>query len=168
MAVILVGIDDEGTSTTQVPARLVLCKSNAVASGTATTLRIFSKSNGNAKIAIYTDNTGVPYTLLGAATIACTANQWNEGSIASADITSGAAYWRGVITDATGVRTLVTATADARIYKDYTYATYSYPATFDSSGFGSSTAAIDCISAYGDPSGGAPATGFMTLNKGFW
>ena len=104
----------------------------ATATGTLIGLEVYSQVAGNIKLAIYSDNGGVPSTRLAYGTIACLTNQWNQLTGLSVSITNGTAYWLCEIADTAGTESFTSSSGSfIRNYKSATYSSYSFASSWD-------------------------------------
>jgi phosphotransferase system IIB component len=90
----LLGADDAAAIGAPANNYLILDKWAAVATGDVTRIRVKCTTTGNVKVALYTDNSGIPGTLIsannaGAAVVA----GWNNITIPSTAVTTGTNYW---------------------------------------------------------------------------
>jgi hypothetical protein len=130
---VILGVDGGGASNSGANY-VTFTRTQAAANYVAHSLRTYSAGAGNIKIALYNGNSTMPTTLITSTSGACSAASYNTFTIADVNIISGNYYWIGAVEDAAGVTTY-DASGATRSYKAATYGTYSYPATFDHSGF---------------------------------
>jgi len=143
------GNDDVGTSA--LSANVVVLIKYAATGGTVNKIRVYSTADGNAKVALYTDSSGTPNSLIASGSGATVANQWNDIAVTPVVLANGTDYWLAMNGDTTGVRTSITLAIAPRKYKTgQTYATWTFPSTFDNTGFTDDTNSLS-ISAYGIP-----------------
>jgi len=143
----LVGTDTPGTSNTAA-GYFELNKFTCGASGTLTEIHIYSRVNGNVKVAIYADSAGEPGALLTANDTghACAASQWNTLDIGDTPVTIGVVYWLALIVQTTGACS-EKAGATPRRYKAAAFSTFTFP---DPAGTGFTADTQDeAISGYG-------------------
>ncbi len=120
---------------------LRLVKYAASGTGQVSEVRVYSKVNGNVKVALYADNSGQPGDLLNASTTStyCTANQWNSISLPETWVTEGSDYWIA-IADESGAGACYSFTDPIPMrYKTITYSSYAFP---DPAGSGSTSSDI--------------------------
>lgn len=127
MAVILAGTDTNGTNN-MFTGYVVMCRFQAVATGTSTEFHIYADATGNVKYAVYADSSGEPGTRLwyqdSSTSVGSTG--WVTLPCAGVSITSGTYYYLAVTADTNGVFTRLTS-GNPRIYKTNTYSTWTYP-----------------------------------------
>jgi hypothetical protein len=99
----LIGTDTPGNGSTSAN-RLILGRFQATQTGNITEIRVYSRVNGNVKVAVYEDNSGSPGNLLNANNnpTSVSAGQWNTISIDPTPVTSGTYYWLAAANDAKG------------------------------------------------------------------
>jgi len=148
----LVGFDDIGVGG-NVQDYFVLNKYTAVASGNMTEFKVYSLANGNAKVALYADNSGEPGTLITAMNTgqAVTADQWNALTFTSTAITDETDYWLAFNIDTTGAVSYSGDTGSVRRYKSVAYSGFSFP---NPAGTGFSGDTYDtCVAGWGTTGG---------------
>ena len=121
--------------------RFQLVQYTAEDTGTISQIHVYSLANTSVKVAIYTDSSGEPGSLITAndSSQPVSANQWNSLSIPDTSITEGTAYWLAVANEAADVPARETTGNSApRRAKSITYSSFNFPPTAGS-GFASST-----------------------------
>lgn len=143
MATKLIGADD-ATGSNGTPHYFVLCRFQAVASGTMNEFRLKSGVSGNVKCAIYADSAGEPGALITAMNTgqAVTGGQWNTLTFTSTSITSGTYYWLAVCVDTVGAIQQIA--GGTMRYKVGAYSTFTFP---DPAGTGFTSAAYTYLEA---------------------
>jgi hypothetical protein len=92
-----------------------------------TQFKIWCASPGNIKVAVYTDGSGQPGSLLNAVNAGtAVAAGWNTISIASTALTAGTNYWLALCSDVTIVGSKQGGT---RLYKPAAYSSFTFPST---------------------------------------
>jgi hypothetical protein len=130
---VMLGYDGNGGSNSAANY-VTFTRSQAAASGIIHSLRVYSVSAGNLKIALYNGSSSAPTTLLQATSGVCGATANNTFTIPDTSIVSGQYYWIGVAIDTTGTST-VNVSGGVRSYLAITYGSYSFPSTFSHVGF---------------------------------
>ncbi len=101
----------------------------ALATGKVTEIKVYSRVNGNVKIAIYADSAGEPgarlsYNNTGQSAVA---NQWNTLTIPELSITKDTYYWLAFNADANGVVAYTSLSGGTFREKVATYSSFTYP-----------------------------------------
>jgi hypothetical protein len=143
----LIGVDASATSTTTYPGNyFFLYRFQAVASGNITTFKFDASASGNVKVAIYSDSSGAPGSLLNAVNTSTPVTAgWNSITIPSTAVVSGTYYWLSYSSDATigyyqsGTGTLY--------YQSATYSSFSFPAS--PSGLSTLTGSVGLLAGWG-------------------
>ena len=128
----LVGADDGSVNNWGTPSTfLVLNKYTAVATGTATSIKVTCRSNGKVKLAIYSSSGGEPNSLLGytnAYTVSGAPTFATVPLVSSVSITSGTDYWIAFIAEQFVVGYTATGTGTRRYMADVFYSdSYAFP-----------------------------------------
>lgn len=100
MTVKLIGTDSQAANAAGTTNFIHACRWAASASGVVTEIHVYVPANTSIKVGIWSDNAGVPGTLLGKrnTSTAVTGGQWNTLTLeASVNVTSGTDYWLGVL-----------------------------------------------------------------------
>jgi hypothetical protein len=135
----LLGVDDASGEGDHGQDYLVLLRFQALTNGNMTEFKLKGGTIGcNAKIGLYSDNSGEPDTLI---TGMNTGQQVSAGtfstlSFTSTYLTAGTYYWLAFICNANGVRYTGSGSATRR-YKAYTYSSFGFPSSL--SGLSSDT-----------------------------
>jgi hypothetical protein len=97
----LVGHDD-ATGANNESGYFRFDKFTAVATGSITEFRIKAGASVNVRVALYSDNSGQPGTLLNSVAGTPVTSGWNTIAFPSTSIVSGTVYWLATITEGTG------------------------------------------------------------------
>ena len=119
----------------------ILARRTASASGTVQTVRVKAGASGNAKVAIYADDSGEPGSLLQANNTGQSVYPgWNTLRLGgNISLTNGLDYWIGICVDTAGATQKTSGTgAGTRRCKSATYSSFNFP-DFAGNGFSSDT-----------------------------
>jgi hypothetical protein len=143
----LVGTTTSGTESVS-KDYIQLSKFTASVTGTISQIRVYSIGTANVKVAIYADSAGEPGALIRANSSSnpVVADQWNTISITSTSVTSGTAYWLGVITDNNDALTKIVA-PNPRRHKSEAYTGFTWPGTI--TGLTTADNMFPCIAGWG-------------------
>jgi hypothetical protein len=135
-AVKLIGANDVTASSNHIANYFILTRWTATGSGNLSQISVKCGDYGNVKVAIYSDASGSPASLLGANNSGQAVSPgWNTISLSSpASIYSNTTYWLAFVSTTLCVNYV--AGSGTLIYKPATYSTFSFP-TNAGSGFGS-------------------------------
>ena len=99
-------------------------------SGNCDIIKTYVTANGNVRVAIYTDSSGHPLTLLReSGSTAVTATGWKDVAITATALTSGTYYWLAIQTDAVAGGGCVYRTLGGAQFENETQAYGAFPAT---------------------------------------
>jgi nucleoid DNA-binding protein len=108
--------------------------------GTTNAIKAWCRTSSNVKLALYSDNAGEPGTLLASTTAAFTAGSLNSASISNVTLTNGVSYWLGVNVETSGGVSYESLSGTGiRRWKQIAYADWTFPSTYDGTGFSSDT-----------------------------
>ena len=142
----LVGADDASCDGSAGSGNFHLCRFQAVSSGTVNTIRLKASGSGNAKVAIYADNSGSPGALLSAASGGTSVIAgWNNIGIPSISVTNGAYYWLAFDSDTSLV--CLKASSGLVYWKPAPYSTFTFPSQAGS-GFSQTSAYTGLIAGW--------------------
>jgi hypothetical protein len=153
----LIGAADTTATGNEDPNYLLLDKFTAEATGSLSQIKIKAGAAGNVKVAIYSDVSGSPGSLLSAVNTGTSVTTgWNNISITTTTITSGTAYWLALISDSYCMS--YKSTGGTGRYKAVSYSSFTFPTT--TSGLSSWTG-YHLVQGWGSTGGDtAPIIGF--------
>jgi hypothetical protein len=124
----LFGADEVTTPTSHTASYFQLTRWTAIATGTASQIRIKCSKRGYIKVAIYADSSGSPGALLAAVnTLTQVAQGWNTISLPSPiSITSGTSYWLG-INSSTDCINYIASAGSSVLYRGAFWLTFTFP-----------------------------------------
>jgi hypothetical protein len=116
-------------------------KFTALEDGVVREIRVYARAGGNIKVAMYADNgSGHPVSRLNYidSSQSVTGGQWNTIVFPDTEVEAGTTYWLGVANDAAGVVAYNATGGNGFCYQGISFDTFSWPATAQWSGSGSS------------------------------
>lgn len=141
---LLAGVAGQGAGTSGAGNYVDIMQFTAITSGAATEVHVYGGTTTSPiKVAVYSDLNNIPNTLLVSITGTSTANMDNAFTIPSLTITTGEKYWIGLIGSTTGCCTYSYPNGIRR-YKNTTYSAYTFPSTWNDTGYTQDAILIHC------------------------
>ena len=125
--------DESGTSPAASAGYLGATKYTLSEDGTVTKISIYSPDNVNHKGGIYSDNAGVPDTLLVSNETGVSGSGWKDISLDQTFLSAGV-YWLAFNADGNNCAVYKAGGTNQRAYKELTYGT-AFPSTFSPAGY---------------------------------
>ena len=123
----LVGADDATGTGVNIPNYVMLSQAQAIETGTLNSIRVKAGYTGNAMVAIYSNVSGSPSSLLASSGSTALSVGWNTIAIGgSLAITKDAYYWLGYNSDQYCVW-YIEETGRPQAYKSATYSGFTWP-----------------------------------------
>ena len=143
------------------PSYIVATKFTATVTGTITEMRCNCATAGHIQLAVYSDNSNYPGSLLASATSTAVTNGTNTITFPNLVVIAGTAYWLAANTDTNHL--LADATAGSLLYSALTYGT-AFPSTFPG-GASSLNSNVD-LQGWGVTPAGLQGTAAPTVKSG--
>jgi hypothetical protein len=126
--VILVGSGDDTWTSSTSTGNVYFCKFTALYSGSVTSIKVHvhAGKSGNVKVAILSDNAGVPGTLLNQVGSTAVTAGWSSVSITATPVVAGIPYWLSFIGDQASFIDRTTSGGTAKIKTGQTYSTWTF------------------------------------------
>jgi hypothetical protein len=114
-----------GTDSYSISGRIHMCRSQAIKSGTANSIKVKMSGSANVRLALYSDNGGAPNALLCESSSTAVVTGVNTVSIPDTSIVLNNYYWTAIQGSVNSVYYVAGGTSK---HKTYTYAAYPNPA----------------------------------------